>query len=68
MIQNNDDILLIPSPMPNYKDKILISGRVISDLEYENLTKITEANIEAIAKDWETEFASSPYKNLLEAE
>jgi hypothetical protein len=68
MIQNNDDILLIPSPMPNYKDKILISGRVISDLEYENLTKITEANIEAIAKDWETEFALSPYKNLLEAE
>lgn len=69
MVQNKDnDLLLIPSPLPNYKDKILISGRVISDLEYEKLTKITEADIVAIAEDWQKQFASSPYKNLLDAD
>ena len=69
MIQNKDDnILLIPSPVPNSKDKILISGRVIPDSDYEKLAKLTEADKQAIAEDWEKTFTSSPYKNLLNAD
>jgi hypothetical protein len=45
----------------------MIMGEVLSQAEYDKLSDITEADIKAIAEDWES-IAPDKFKNLLNAE
>lgn len=64
---NQDQAIIKPSLNPDLTPKIMIMGEVLSQAEYNKLSAITEADIKAIAEDWES-IAPDTFKNLLNAE
>lgn len=64
---NQDQAIIKPSLNPDLTPKIMIMGEVLSQAEYDKLSDITEADIKAIAEDWES-IAPDKFKNLLNAE
>jgi hypothetical protein len=64
---NQDQAISKPSLNPDLTPKIMIMGEVLSQAEYDKLSDITEADIKAIADDWES-IAPDKFKNLLNAE
>lgn len=64
---NQDQAIIKPNPNPDLTPKIMIMGELLSEAEYNSLSNITEANLKAIAEDWES-IAPDKFKNLLDAE
>lgn len=64
---NQDQAIIKPSLNPDLTPKIMIMGEVLSQAEYDKLSDITEADIKAIAENWES-IAPDKFKNLLNAE
>ena len=64
---NQDQAIIKPNPNPDLTPKIMIMGELLSEAEYNSLSNITEADLKAIAEDWES-IAPDKFKNLLDAE
>jgi hypothetical protein len=64
---NQDQAIIKPNPNPDLTPKIMIMGEVLSQNEYNKSSNITEADINAIAEDWQS-IAPDKFKNLLDAE
>jgi hypothetical protein len=64
---NQDQAIIKPNPNPDLTPKIMIMGEVLSQNEYDKSSNITEADINAIAEDWQS-IAPDKFKNLLDAE
>ena len=64
---NQDQAIIKPNLNPDLTPKIMIMGELLSTENYNSLSNITEANIKAIAEDWES-IAPDKFKNLLDAE
>lgn len=64
---NQDQAIIKPNPNPDLTPKIMIMGELLSEAEYNSLSNITEADLKAIAEDWES-IAPDKFKNLLNAE
>jgi hypothetical protein len=64
---NQDQAIIKPNPNPDLTPKIMIMGELLSEANYNSLSNITEADLKAIAKDWES-IAPDKFKNLLDAE
>jgi len=64
---NQDQAIIKPNLNPDLTPKIMIMGELLSQDEYDKSSNITEADINAIAEDWES-IAPDKFKNLLDAE
>ena len=64
---NQDQSIIKPNPNPDLTPKIMIMGELLSEENYNSLSNITEADLNAIAEDWES-IAPDKFKNLLNAE
>jgi hypothetical protein len=64
---NQDQAIIKPNPNPDLTHKIMIMGELLSEANYNSLSNITEADLKAIAEDWES-IAPDKFKNLLDAE
>ena len=64
---NQDQAIIKPNLNPDLTPKIMIMGELLSQNEYDKSSNITEADIKAIAEDWES-IAPDKFKNLLDAE
>jgi hypothetical protein len=64
---NQDLAIIKPSPNPDLTPKIMIMEGVLTQDVYDKLSDITEADIEAIAEDWQLT-APDKFKELLNAE
>ena len=64
---NQDQAIIKPNLNPDLTPKIMIMGELLSQNEYDKSSNITEADIKAIAEDWES-IATDEFKNLLDAE
>ena len=64
---NQDQAIIKPNPNPDLTPKIMIMGELLSEENYNSLSNITEADLNAIAEDWES-IAPDKFKNLLNAE
>jgi hypothetical protein len=64
---NQDQAIIKPNPNPDLTPKIMIMGELLSEANYNSLSNITEADLKAIAEDWES-IAPDKFKNLLNAE
>jgi hypothetical protein len=62
-----DQAITLPPPSPDLTSKIMIMGELLSEANYNSLSNITEADLKAIAEDWES-IAPDEFKNLLDAE
>ena len=64
---NQDQAIIKPNPNPDLTPKIMIMGELLSEANYNSLSNIIEADLKAIAEDWES-IAPDKFKNLLDAE
>lgn len=64
---NQDQAIIKLNLNPDLTPKIMIMGELLSQNEYDKSSNITEADINAIAEDWES-IAPDKFKNLLDAE
>jgi hypothetical protein len=64
---NQDQAIIKLNLNPDLTPKIMIMGELLSQNEYDKSSSITEADINAIAEDWES-IAPDKFKNLLDAE
>jgi len=64
---NQDQAIIKPNLTPDLTPKIMIMGELLSQNEYDKSSSITEADIKAIAEDWES-ITPDKFKNLLDAE
>jgi hypothetical protein len=64
---NQDQAIIKPNLNPDLTPKIMIMGELLSQDEYDKSSDITEADINAIAEDWQS-IAPDKFKNLLDAE